>query len=328
MPVSEARIRGSLKSDIFHPVTWWTLGLLFSAAAILAKQALPLIVLATSAVLLSMIFGVRWFQSMRFYFILAGLIFLTRLIFRIIFSFGDGGGVSTESFLAFLPKVEIDLGFGGDIALLGPISQAGFEHALLDGLRLATIILSIGMATTLCHPRRLLKFTPSALYEIAAAVSMAINLAPQLVTSIQRVRQARELRGRSGSLSAMTSIVIPVLEDTIEASMNLAESMSSRGFGRTGPMTRIERRLARFSSLAAVSLIIIGTYLALTVGLTNALSATSIVLGLAFSFLTLKLASAKKLRTSHSIQKLQLVDAATLAIAALGFASVALGWWN
>ncbi|MEY4493937.1 MAG: hypothetical protein RL570_52 [Actinomycetota bacterium] len=324
MPVSEARIRGSLSSDVLHPVTWWALGLIFSAAAILAEQALPLIVLATSTVLLSMIFGVRWLQNMRFYFIFAALVILTRLIFRIIFNLGD----STGPFLVILPKLEVDLGFGGTVSLLGPLSQASFDSAIVDGLRLGTIILSIGMATTLCHPRKLLKYTPGALYEIAAAVSMAINLAPQLVTSIHRVRQARELRGRSGSLSAMTSIVIPVLEDTIEASMNLAASMSSRGFGRTGPMRPIELKLARFSSLAAVSLIIIGTYAALTVGLTNALSITSLVLGLAFSFLTLKLASAKRLRTSHAIQKLQLVDAAAFAIGALSFASVALGWWN
>lgn len=322
--MTKASRRVPLNSDSLHPVTWWALGLIFSATAVLAEQIYTLLPLAAATVLISMTLERRWFTTMRFYLILAALVFLTRLIFRIIFNFGAG----SEPFLAVLPKLEIDLGFGGQISILGPVSRLAFDFAIVDGLRLATIILSIGMATTLCHPRRLLKFTPGALYEIAAAVSMAINLAPQLVTSTKRVRQARELRGRSGSTNALTSIVIPVLEDTIESSMNLAASMSSRGFGRTGAMSGFERYLVRFSSLAAVSMILIGTYLSLTTGIENLLTASSLAVGLGFAWLSLKLTSSKKLRTSHATRRLQAADVVTLALAGLSFTGVALGWWN
>ena len=212
-------------SGLLHPVTWWVLSLLITASAILASQLPPLIVLAISAVLVSIIFEPSWLKTMRFYLLLALLVLITRLLFRFLFNYGSG----EAPILLELPLIELNIGFGGTVSLLGSISQAAFDAALIDGLRLATIVLSIGMATTLCHPRKLLKSTPGALYEIAATVSMAMNLAPQLVTSAQRVKQARGLRGRSRGIGSMTGIVIPVLEDTIENSMNLAASMSSRG---------------------------------------------------------------------------------------------------
>jgi energy-coupling factor transport system permease protein len=311
-------------SGLLHPVTWWVLSLLITASAILASQLSPLIVLAISAVLVSIIFEPSWLKTMRFYLLLALLVLITRLLFRFLFNYGSG----EAPILLELPLIELNIGFGGTVSLLGSISQAAFDAALIDGLRLATIVLSIGMATTLCHPRKLLKSTPGALYEIAATVSMAMNLAPQLVTSAQRVKQARGLRGRSRGIGSMTGIVIPVLEDTIENSMNLAASMSSRGFGRTGNLGKLERMLIRTSSIGAVSLMLIGTFFALSFGVLNPLATGALILGFSLSIVSLKVSSARITRTALSSRKPGVFDFAALLLGALMLIGISFGWWN
>lgn len=311
-------------SGLLHPVTWWVLSLLITASAILASQLSPLIVLAISAVLVSIIFEPSWLKTMRFYLLLALLVLITRLLFRFLFNYGSG----EAPILLELPLIELNIGFGGTVSLLGSISQAAFDAALIDGLRLATIVLSIGMATTLCHPRKLLKSTPGALYEIAATVSMAMNLAPQLVTSAQRVKQARGLRGRSRGIGSMTGIVIPVLEDTIENSMNLAASMSSRGFGRTGNLGKLERMLIRTSSIGAVSLMLIGTFFALSFGVLNPLATGALILGFSLSIVSLKVSSARITRTALSSRKPGVFDFAVLLLGALMLIGISFGWWN
>lgn len=322
--MTKSAIAKRSRSGLLHPVTWWVLSLLITASAILASQLPALIVFAASAVLVPIIFEPTWLKTMRFYLLLALLVLITRLLFRFLFNYGSG----QAPIILELPHIELNLGFGGTVSLLGSISQAAFNAALIDGFRLATIILSIGMATTLCHPRRLLKSTPGALYEIAATVSMAMNLAPQLVTSAQRVRQASGLRGRSRGIGSMTGIVIPVLEDTIENSMNLAASMSSRGFGRTGTMSKLERKLFRTSSMAAVSLMLIGTFLALSFGVLNPLAIGALTLGFSLSIVSLKISSARSTRTSLSARKPGVLDIAALLVAALMLLGTSLGWWN
>ncbi|MEY4971616.1 MAG: hypothetical protein RLZZ404_542 [Actinomycetota bacterium] len=311
------------RANALHPVTWWILGLWVSAAAIISTSFSPLLVLICLSFFLAVVFEPKWFSTMRLYALLALLVFVTRILFRLIFSYSAGDG----PVLLSLPTLSINLGIGGPVNLLGQISQSAIELAIVDGLRLAAIVLSIGMATTLCHPRNLLKSTPGALYEIAAAVSMAINLAPQLVMSAQRVRQASRLRGRSRKLGAMKSIVIPILEDTIESSMGLAASMSSRGFGRQGFMTIAQRRTSRILSIIALSLLLIGIYLTLTSGFSKLATVVALILGLALSAIVIKFSSNKKIRTSLAKRKLTSVDYLAILLGGIPFTLISFGWW-
>jgi energy-coupling factor transport system permease protein len=171
------------------------------------------------------------------------------------------------------------------------------QAALIDGLRLSAIIVAIGLANSLANPRKLLKSTPSALYEIATALSVAINLAPQLIASLQRVRRARGLRGGSQGLGSLRGLVIPVLEDTIEQSLQLAASMDARGFGRKGSRGRSEVMLARVSGFGAVVLSGIGVYVLLAVAGNSGLGLGLIGAALTLGALTVKLSSLRKTRT-------------------------------
>ena len=59
----------------------------------------------------------------------------------------------------------------------------GVLAAFYDGLRLATLLICFGAANVLANPKRLLKSMPSALHEIGVAVTVALDVAPQLVES-------------------------------------------------------------------------------------------------------------------------------------------------
>jgi len=199
-----------------------------------------------------------WAQSIRFYLSLSTFVVVVRVTFRVIFN----GGVAQGDAVAFtIPALKFGVGLGSQLQLFGDVGVSTLQAAALDGLRLAAIILSIAMATTLSNPRQLLKSTPAALYEVAAAVSVAINLAPQLIESLQRVRRARSLRGRNKGVSALASIVIPALEDTMDRSLQLAASMDARGFGRRGSLTGRQAGFTRALSLISAAGLGVGTYL-------------------------------------------------------------------
>lgn len=261
----------------------------FAVSASLTNN--PLILLALSMVSLGLVRLCRekasWSKSIRFYIQLALFVIAIRLIFRILFNLE----VDPQSALLWLPTLEMYLGFGEPLRLLGPISPEGFLAAFTDGMRLATIILAVGMASSLANPRKLLRSTPGALYEIATAISISINLAPQLIASLNRVRKARKLRGQSEKLRSLPGIVIPVLEDTIEKSLALAASMSARGFGRRASTSKSRTATTRAIGLIAVTSLTSGIFLLLISPSQQLVDLALIGLGFACSIAYIKMSS-------------------------------------
>jgi energy-coupling factor transport system permease protein len=314
-----------LQASKFNPGSWWLLALGMAVAAGASSSWLTQLLIAISALAIVSIFreDAPWSRSVRFYFFLALFVVAARVIFRIIFNVPD----PTSPTALRLPGLVIDIGFGPEISLLGEISTSALEAGATDGLRLAAIILSIGMASSLANPRRLLKATPSALYEIASSISVAINLAPQLIASLQRVRKARALRGRSKGLGQMAGTVIPVLEDAIDSSLALAASMDARGFGRRGELSPRELFIARSSSLVGIALLGIGSFLLLAGG-TQVIALALIVLGLAASYLMIRLNSKAKIRTRYQPERFGMQDFAVLLIAIVIPAASIVGWFG
>ena len=254
-----------------------------------------------------------WSRSISFYLQLGGIVVLLRLLFRIVFNLADA---ATDVAIT-LPSLSIDLGFGNSIHLLGAVSTLSIHAALVDGFRLAAIILSIGMANSLANPRKLLRATPGALYEVATAISIAINLAPQLITSLKLVRRARGLRGHSKGIKALTGIVIPVLEDTIDKSMQLAASMSARGFGRKTNRNSTQLLLARIATALTLILLTVGVAMLLFSPAQQLVDLLVIIAGFISAGVTLRLSSTRTSRTKYIVQRWRLGDAIVIASSAL-----------
>jgi len=300
-----------------HPASWWVLGSVIAVSASLAQNLISLIVLAFfSLALMSFEEGrPSWSKSLRFYLIIALAVITARVAFRFLFNFSEE---SAEP-LIHLPAYEINLGFGKPVALLGSISAAALNQALFEGVRLTAIILGFGLANTLANPKKLLKSTPAVLYPIATSVAIALNLAPQLIQSIQRVRAARKLRGRSSGIGAFSGIVIPALEDAIDNSLALAASMDSRGFGASLQLSRRSISFFAFSNVISISLMCIGIYL-LIVGQEPWLLA--IAASVAFGIGSIALTSSASIRTKFHRDVFGKSD-----FLVLGFSTAMLAFW-
>jgi energy-coupling factor transport system permease protein len=289
-----------------------------------SQSALIQILICAAALMAILIFREEapWSRSVKFYLFLAGFVVIARVLFRIVFNIQDPEDTTALD----LPGFSVNLGFGPPVELFGTVGIQALTGGATDGLRLAAIILSIGMASSLANPRTLLKSTPSALYEIASAISVAINLAPQMISSLQRVQKARSLRGRSKGIGSMAGTVIPVLEDAIDSSLSLAASMDSRGFGRRGSLSKPLVLGARLSSLIAVGALSVGTF-ALLVGQTQTLGWVLIAIGIVSSFASIRINSLSQIRTRFEPVKLQFFDALILSLSALLLIAAILGWF-
>ena len=308
-PTKAAHLLSAPKTN---PLSWWLAGLSLAVIASLTGNVLVLIGICVASLLTIRLCrdDSPWAQSISFYIKLAAIVISLRVLFRIIFNLGS----STKDAFLILPSIDLDFGFGNSLKLFGPISQEAFALALADGFRLAAIILAVGMANSLANPRKLLKSTPGALYEIATAISIAINLAPQLIASLGRVRRARSLRGQSKGIKAITGIVIPVLEDTIDQSMGLAASMSARGFGRKGNRTSFQIIGARLLAFLAICLIVTGSALLLFSPEQQTLELVLLLVGLVAAAFSVNLSSARATITRYRKEPWRLGDAVILCV--------------
>jgi len=298
-----------LKAHQFSPSAVWLLGLAFAVVSGLTSNVATL--LALHIILVGIILLARdeapWAQSLRFYLFSGVAVIAIRVLFRIVFNFNS----NTDVWL-YLPSLELHFGPFGAMQLLGNVSRMALMSALRDGLKMSAIILSIGMANSLANPRRLLKNTPGALYEVASAFVIAMNLAPQLISSAKRVNSARKLRGTGKRHRQLTRLIVPVLEDTLERSMALAASMDARGFGRQGELSALQRSISRGSSMIALLALAVGSYLLLTSSNAWAISAC-FATGLACLSISLKLSSVKHVKTTFLIQRWRYRDSALVA---------------
>lgn len=261
-----------------HPTTWWLVGLGAGLAATLANNAIfsAVVCLGSISVLVLVRKQERTANALKFY-------LFSALIFVAI-------------------KVTLRTVFGEQ-----PINLDALAQSFGDALRVAAILLSAGLANTMSDPRKLLRSTPPALQQLATAIAIAVNLAPQLISSFSRVRRAARLRGRSRGLGAFKSIVIPTLTEALESSITLASSMEARGFGRRELRTKRSARLATVFAGSALLSIGAAAYL---VTFTNQPWLTSAfgALGILLVMLYLRNLGRDTKRTRYSIQSFRTMD--------------------
>lgn len=277
-----------------HPSTWWVIAISLAVIAGSATSIAQTMSVAIFSVLMILAFRETspWARSLKFYLILALAVVVIRVVFRIVFSFSQ----ETDGILLELPRLELNFGLGA-IGLLGNVSAQALLGAFLDGSRLAAIILAIAVANTLANPRKLLKSAPGALYELATSVSVAINLAPQLIESFARVKRARSLRGKGRKSSTLNGLLIPVLEDTLDRSLLLAASMDARGFGRKSAQSKGELLLARVLGLLSLIAITMGVFVLLS-GFSSEAALALLAIGAVTSVISVRITSRRNARTS------------------------------
>lgn len=240
-----------------HPGAWWIWAIGLAAAA--SRTTNPLLLVLILAVAGTVVTTRRttapWARSFGLFLKLGLIVIAIRVLAQTIFGASTPGRVLVD-----LPEVPLPAWAAG-VTLGGVVTDLALANALVDGLRLATVLACIGAANALANPKRLLASAPAALYEMGVAVVVALSFAPSLVGSVQRIRAARRLRGRPdrGPRSLLT-VAMPVLEDALERSLALAAAMDSRGYGRRADVAPGLRRLTAVLSLAGLGGVVLGLY--------------------------------------------------------------------
>ena len=243
-----------------HPLAWWlwALGLASAASRTTNPLLLAAILGVAGVVVASRRSDAPWARAFRYYLMMAAVIIGIRVVFQAVF-----GGVpgSSGHVLVTLPRIPLPSWAAG-IHLGGPVTLEGVLSALYGGLRLGTLLCCVGAANALANPKRALRLLPGALYELGVAVIVALSVAPQLAESVQRVRRARRLRGAPATRrrGVVRTIAVPVLEDALDRSLHLAAAMDSRGYGRTGGVSRRSRRVTGALLLGGMAALCLGTY--------------------------------------------------------------------
>lgn len=279
-----------------HPGAWWVwaLALAFAASRTTNPFLLLGIVAAAGVVVHRRRPDAPWARSFRFFLMIGAVIIVIRVLAQAVLGASFGTVLVMELPGIMLPS------FMAGLTLGGPIYLESLLGALYDGMRLATIIACVGAANSLASPTRLLKSIPAALYEVGVAVVVAISFVPRLIEQVLSTRQTRRLRGRSTrGVRALAGSAVPVLHGALEGSVVLAAAMDSRGYGRTAPVSSLNRRVTSASMLIGLVCVIVGTYGLLAPGMPAAAAVLFVALGLGGALLGMWWAGRSSVRTVY-----------------------------
>jgi energy-coupling factor transport system permease protein len=154
---------------------------------------------------------------------------------------------------------------GPSVPVLGrlDVTSNELDEALFQGLRLASVGLAFAAYALLLDHDRLLQ-AGGRLRRSVLAIALATRLVPTLERDVAGYVEA--LRGRGvvvEGLRGRARLLSPLLAGSLERSLNLAESMEARGFGRPG-RTRAPRSAWRpvdRLALTGAVLLVVGSVL-------------------------------------------------------------------
>ena len=279
-----------------HPGAWWLWALGLAAAASRTTNPLLLgLILAVAAVVVAARKpDAPWSRSFSVFLKLGLVVIVIRLVFQVILGSPIGDHVLVSLPVIPLPEWMASLRLGGDI------TWESIIFAACDGFRLAVLLACVGAANSLASPSRLLKSMPAALYEVGVAVVVAMTFAPQLVTDLGRVRQARRLRGRTNKgVRGAAGAALPVLEGALDRAVTLAAAMDSRGYGRSGQLPIRIRRITVALVLGGLLGVCIGLYGLLSADTSAIAGAPILLVGIAASIIGMWLGGRRSIRTRY-----------------------------
>lgn len=208
-----------------HPLTWWLWSIALIVTVIRANSALfSALVIAGAALIVWRWAGdFPWSQSFWFSLRLGTFILIVRAITGVLIGVPIPGTKIFE--LPILPLPDWMAG----IRIGGVITEERLTSSLHEGLIIVSVIALFGAAVSLTSPHKMLRVLPVIVYEFGVAIVIATSSLPQLVSSYSRIKRARILRG--DEKAKFKSIALPLLEEALAKSLDLAAAMDSRGYG-------------------------------------------------------------------------------------------------
>ncbi len=239
---------------MLHPVAWWGWGLLLAATA--TRTTNPCVLGAICVVIAVVVLQrkeIGTTNAIGVFLVIALLAVGLRVVMMVVLGSSVGGTVTVLD----LPQIPLPDWMAG-VELGGPVTLAELVDAFYKGLQLATVLLCVGACNALADARRLLRYVPATLYDAGTAIVVALTYIPQLADDASAARRARRLRGHTGTgLRETATLVVPVLENSLERAIHLAASMESRGYGRI-TLDQASRRRASALTVVGLAGVLVG----------------------------------------------------------------------
>ncbi len=127
----------------------------------------------------------------------------------------------------------------------GALTLEALLFGLSSGLSLLTLLLAFATFNLDMPPSRWVRLTPPFLFQLGLITSIAVTFVPATVTAARDIYDAQRLRGhRFRRLTDYAPLLAPLVVDSLERSVQLALSMTARGFGANQTPLSPRRRLA------------------------------------------------------------------------------------
>jgi len=236
-----------------HPLAWWAWAIILSVALFTSAEPWFAAGLVVAATILVKAYKeiTPWSRSFAVAMKFVAVILVIRMVIAVLI------GVPIPGTTIFtLPTLQLPEWIAG-IRLGGPVTSERLTSTLGEVMIIVGVVALFAAATSLTSPHRLIRAIPLAFYQLGLVLTIATSVFPQFVVAIRRITLARRLRGQEvRGLRHWRKIAIPLLEEALERSLDLAAAMESRGFGQ-----RIRRSSYRPDGWGAVESAILASSL-------------------------------------------------------------------
>ena len=114
----------------------------------------------------------------------------------------------------------------------GPVTLEAAAFGASRGLALWALFAVSAVLNDVISPYELVRLTPRFLRSAGLVLSIMLAFVPQTVRSFHQVREAQAIRGhRMRGVRDLAALLVPLLADSLERAVQLAEAMEARGYG-------------------------------------------------------------------------------------------------
>lgn len=149
----------------------------------------------------------------------------------------------------------------GELPLLsGAITLEALAYGAINGMVLASILTAFMIINQVLPMHSLVRLVPRAYYALIVVMTIAIAFLPSTRRRLQEVREAQAIRGRrTAGIRDYLALLMPVLIGGLEHAIQLAETMTSRGFVGVTPVEVFSR--SRVWTVCGLLLVLTGLLL-------------------------------------------------------------------
>ncbi|MDH7508654.1 MAG: energy-coupling factor transporter transmembrane component T [Methanomassiliicoccales archaeon] len=161
----------------------------------------------------------------------------------------------------FLFNILISSG-SNKILNFGPvvITTESIFFAISMCLRLFLAVSAFSILTYAIHPDEALRAMSKLGYKITSSLSLSLRMYPTIAADVGNIIDSMKARGMefekgkfADKIKSRAAVIMPLLLNSLERSISVAEAMETRGFGATKRTNFGERRMTRREILMASS---------------------------------------------------------------------------